>query len=55
MVPGGYFPGEIQPMEEGGEVATRDLGRRVRLPGSLSWSSVGSDPAVNCRVAVLPE
>ena len=28
-------------------------GPRVRLPESLSWSSVGSDPAVNCRVAVL--
>src|SRR5271166_2793645 len=29
------------------------LGPRGRLPESLSWSSVGSDPAVNCRVDVL--
>jgi len=53
MGPGGYFPGEIQPREEGGGLARRDLGPPVRLPESLSWSSVGRDPAVNCRVAVL--
>jgi hypothetical protein len=31
----------------------RDLGFRVRLPESLSRCGVGSDPAVNCLLAVL--
>ena len=41
MGPGGYFPGEIPPREEGGGIARRDGGPRGRLAGSLSRRRVG--------------
>jgi len=52
MGSGGYFPGGTKP-REGGGFAGRDLDPRVRFPESLSWSRVGSDPAVSCLVAVF--
>ena len=48
--PGGYFPGEIAPREEGG-FARRDPSPRVRQPESRSGSRVGRDLPVNCRAA----
>ena len=55
MGPGGYFPGEIQAEGRGRGICEAGSGPRVRLPDSLSWSSVGSGPAVNCRAAAAPE
>ncbi len=52
MGPGGYCPGGIWLWKEAGS-ARQGLESTGQFPVSLSWRSVGSELAANCRVGVL--